>query len=59
MSPWLVASALLLALGVGDAHWGANLNLPDGTYSVTVTLGDEQAQFRGVMVSSVQMPTPK
>ena len=44
--------------GMGDVHFGQNVYLADGTYTVTITVGDEQAQFRGVMVTAVQMATP-
>jgi hypothetical protein len=33
-------------------HFGNNLYLPDGTYTVTVTVGKETAVFRGVVVKA-------
>lgn len=37
--------------GQSDLHFGNNLYLPDGTYTIVVTIGQENAQFVNVAVS--------
>ena len=39
-------------MGQADLHFGNNVYLPDGSYSVTVMIGGETAQFSHVMVSN-------
>jgi hypothetical protein len=42
-------------MGPSDFHYGQNVWLPDGTYTVTVMIGSDTAEFRDVTVSGGQM----
>jgi hypothetical protein len=39
--------------GQGDAHFGENVHLADGTYRIVVSVGDERAVFRKVAVGAL------
>jgi hypothetical protein len=42
-------------VGKSDVHFGEHLYLPDGTHTITVTVGQEQAVFKDVRVSGCGM----
>lgn len=44
--------------GMSDLHFGNNLYLPDGSYTITVMVGSEQAVFKNVAVSTAGMAAP-
>jgi hypothetical protein len=46
-----VAAMYDIQAGQNDLHFGNNVYLPDGTYTVQVTVGPESAQFMHVAVS--------
>jgi hypothetical protein len=47
-----VAAMYDVQMGMSDLHYGNNVYLPDGTYTVTVTLGQETATFQHVAVAN-------
>jgi 5-hydroxyisourate hydrolase-like protein (transthyretin family) len=46
-----VMSMYDIQVGQSDLHYGNNVYLPDGGYTVTVVVGSDMAQFSQVMVS--------
>lgn len=44
--------------GTSDWHFGNNVYLPDGTYTISVQVGNEQATFKDVPVTGGTAPAP-
>jgi len=44
--------------GVSDWHFGHNVYLPDGTYTISVQVGNEQTVFKGLAVTSEATMAP-
>lgn len=44
------------AIGQSDLHFGNNVYLPDGTYTIAITVGTEAATFHDVVVTSNVAP---
>jgi hypothetical protein len=47
-----------VAVGQSDLHFGNNVYLPDGTYTVTVAVGGETAQFKDLTISGAPAAAP-
>ena len=47
-----------VAEGKSDLHYGGNVYLPDGTYTVTATVNNETATFKDVAVSGTRATAP-
>jgi 5-hydroxyisourate hydrolase-like protein (transthyretin family) len=47
-----VAAMYDVQVGMGDLHYGNNVYLPDGTYTVTVMIGQETATFQHVAIAN-------